>query len=274
MDVWESEGNPIIARPFTNSDPLSTGPDAQLIAFPGVLRGRLAINSWSDIVGTDAGIRKRINCCSDPCGCSSNRLDAYVGYRSYRVNEGLRITENLESTSLVGPTVLGTTIDLFDQFETTNTFHGGVIGIIHQRQRQRWSSEFVGRVALGNLNRAVSIQGETTVTVPSVDPVTRLGGLLAQPTNIGRYEEDEFVVLPEVQFNLQYNLTCHTKFVVGYTAMYLGDVVRPGNIVNTTVNGLQLDPSLPLTGPNDPSFAWKDSSMWLMGLNLGFELEF
>ena len=98
--------------------------------------------------------------------------------------------------------------------------------------------------------------------------------MLAQPSNIGVYEENEFVVLPEVQFNLLYNLTCHTKFVVGYTAMYLGDVVRPGNIMDTTVNGLQLDPTLPMAGPEDPSFAWDTSSMWLMGLSLGIELDF
>ncbi len=271
---YQSDGNPALTRPFTNADPLVPGPDSQLVGFDGVLSGRLTINSSSDIYGGDLGIRKNLLCCSDPCDCSSFRVDCYAGYRYFRVREGLRITENLESTSLVGPTALGTRIDLFDDFQTRNEFHGGVIGMVAQHQHQKWTAEVVSRLALGNINREVTIDGQTTVTVPTVPPLTRQGGLLAQQTNIGTFEDNEFAVLPEFQVNLGYNLTCHTKFMVGYTFLYLGDLVRPGDVIDPTVNGLQLDPSLPLAGPARPEFAPNDSETWLMGLSLGVELNF
>jgi len=271
---WESDGNPIIARPFNNVDPLRTGPDRELIGFDGVLRGTLTINTSSDIFGGDAGIRKNLYCCSKPANCSSFRVDGYAGYRYFKVREGLRITENLESTSLVGPTALGTRIDLFDDFQTRNEFHGGVLGMVAQHQHQKWTAEVVSRVAIGNIHREATINGQTTVTVPTVAPVTRAGGLLAQPTNIGTYEDNDFAVLPEFQLNLGYNLTSRAKFMMGYTFMYLGDLVRPGDIVDTTVNGNLLDPTLPFAGPERPEFAWNDSEMWLMGLSLGVELNF
>ena len=56
--------------------------------------------------------------------------------------------------------------------------------------------------------------------------------------------------------------------------MYLGNVVRPGDTIDEQVNGLQLDPFLPLVGPERPHFDWSDSSLWVMGLNLGMEFSF
>lgn len=274
QQTWQSNGNPAIARPFTNVDPLNPGPDAQIIGFDGVLTGTLTINSSSEIYGGDTGIRKNLYCCSDPCSNSSYRVDGYAGYRYFRVREGLRVTENLESVSLVGPTVLGTRIDLYDDFQTRNEFHGGNVGMVFMHQRNRWTSEVVSRVAFGNLDREVRINGQNTVTVPGLPPVTRPGGLLAQPTNIGVYEDSDFAVLPEFQFNLGYALSNHTKVTVGYTFLYLGDLVRPGDAINTNVNGLQLDPNLPLVGPTSPTFAWHDSEMWLMGLSIGAEFTF
>ena len=236
--------------------------------------GILNINSSSEIYGGDAGVRKCLYCTSDPCSNRSTRVDCYAGYRYFRMREGLRISESLVSTALAGPTVLGTTIDLYDDFQTRNEFFGGNLGLIVTRQHNRWTTELITRVALGNLDREVRIDGQNTVTVPGLPAVVRPGGLLAQPTNIGVYEDSEFSVLPEVQFNLGYAVSNHAKILVGYTFMYLGDTVRPGDIIDPNVNGLQLDPALPLVGPSNPLFAWNDSSMWLMGLTLGAEFTF
>lgn len=274
QQAWQSNGNPAVARPFTNVDPLVPGPDSQIIGFDGVLAGTLTINSSSEIYGGDTGIRKNLLCHSNACTGSSYRVDGYAGYRHFRVREGLRMTENLESIALVGPTVLGTTIDLYDDFQTRNEFHGGNVGMVFMGQHNRWTSEIVSRVAFGNLDREVRIDGRNTVTVPNLAPVTRPGGLLAQPTNIGVYEDSDFAILPEFQFNLGYAMTNRTKLTVGYTFMYLGDLVRPGDAIDTNVNGLQLDPNLPLVGPTSPTFAWNDSEMWLMGLTVGAEISF
>lgn len=272
--MWESDGDPTIARPFFNVDPLVNAPDSQLIGQDGVIRGKLTINTSSEIFGGDIGIRKNLICCSDFCGSTSTRIDGYAGYRYFKVREGIRITEDLESTSLVGPAVLGTTINLFDDFQTRNEFHGGVIGIVMAQQYRRLTAEVTSRLSIGNLSREVRVDGATTVTVPTLPSVQREGGLLTQPSNIGVYRDDSFEVLPEFQLNLAYNIRCNTRLHVGYTFMYLGEVVRPGDIIDPTLNGLALDPTLPQVGPERPRFAWNDSQMWLMGLNLGVEINF
>lgn len=271
---WSSDGDPAYARPFFNVDPLVNAEDAQLISFDSVLRGTLNINTSSEILGGDIGLRKNLCCSSDACSQTSRRLDGYLGYRYFRVNEGVRISEQLESIALTGPTVLGTTIDLFDDFQTRNEFHGATIGVVGAMQKGRWTTEVLSRVAFGNISRQVTIAGANTLTVPGVAPVTNVGGILAQSTNIGVYEEDDFAVLPEVQVNLSYAVKCNMRLNAGYSFMYLGDIVRPGDIMDRSVNGQLLDPTLPVTGPSRPSFAWNDSTMWLMGLNLGVEVNF
>ena len=271
---WSSDGDPAYARPFFNVDPLVNAEDAQLISFENVLRGVLNIHTSSEILGGDIGIRKNLCCSADACSQNSRRLDGYLGYRYFRVDEGIRISERLESISLTGPTVLGTTIDLFDDFQTKNEFHGATIGVIGAMQRGRWTTELMSRVAFGNLSREAIINGATTTTVPTLAPVTNPGGLLAQSTNIGVYEDDDFAVLPELQLNLSYAVKRNMRLTAGYSFMYLGDVVRPGDIIDRSLNGQLLDPTLPVTGPSRPSFVWNDSSMWLMGLNLGVEVNF
>ena len=272
--IWSSAGDPAYARPFYNIDPLVDAEDAQLIGFDGVVQGSLQINTQSEIFGGDIGLKKNLICCSDFCNSTSTRLDAYLGYRYFKVREGVNISESLESTALTGPTVLGTTIDLFDDFQTRNEFHGANIGFVAMQQYGRWTTEVTSRLAIGNISREVAINGSTTVTVPSLPSVTRTGGLLAQSSNIGTYRDDEFAVLPELQINLGYNVNCNTKFIVGYNFMYLGELVRPGDIIDRTVNGLALDPTLPFAGPERPRFDFFDSRTWLMGINLGVAFNF
>lgn len=279
-ESWQSTGDPGLAVPFTNVDPLNPGPDSEVVAgfdpilANNILAGTLTINSSSEIYGGDAGIRKQIYCCSNDCSKYSYRVDCYAGYRYFRVREGLRISESLESTSLVGPTVLGTTIDLYDDFRTQNEFHGANFGTVVMTQRGRWSTELVSRIALGNVDREVRIDGQTTVNVPTVAPDVRPGGIFTQTSNIGVYQDDDFAVLPEIQLNVGYTVSNHTRLTAGYTFMYLGNIVRPGDVIDTNVNGLYLDNSLPFNGPERPRFAWNDSTMWLMGLSVGAEFTF
>ena len=274
QNVWQSAGDPLLARPFNNVDPLVDAPAAQILAEDGVLSGRLRINTSSEIFGGDIGIRKNVWCCADVCGSTSTRLDCVAGYRYFKVREGVRVIEDLESTALVGPTVLGTTINVYDDFQTRNEFNGANIGFVLAQQYKRLTAEFTGRLALGNLSREVMIDGATTVTVPGLAPVTSAGGLLAQPSNIGTYRNDDFAVLPEVQFNMLYNIRRNTRLSLGYTFMYLGDIVRPGDVMDTSVNGTVLDPTVPVTGPDRPQFTFDDSRTWLMGLNFGVEVNF
>ena len=266
-----SSGDPALARPFFNVDPLVNGPDAELIAYPNLLDGTISARASSELYSGSLLLRGLLCCHENACQTVSERVSLVGGYRFFRMNESLDITENLVVTATGGLVAQGTTFDIQDSFRTSNEFHGSEFGLSYERQRDIWSVELLGSVAFGQMCRQVSINGTTTTTVPTLAPDTRSGGLLAQSTNIGDYEDCEFVALPQLQANLGCRLTDRCRATVGYTFFYVGEVARPGDQIDTTVNGELLDPSLTPTGPSRPAFNLADTDLWITGLNLGLE---
>ena len=121
-DSWSSPGNPVLARPFLN---VGSGlEDSQLVAFPNVLAGTVRVATSSDLRSAEALLS--MNWLQ---GCRG-RVDLLGGYRYFRFREGVLVQENLVSTDPGGFVPVGTTIDLFDQFDTSNSFHGGEIGLL------------------------------------------------------------------------------------------------------------------------------------------------
>ena len=53
----------------------------------------------------------------------------------------------------------------------------------------------------------MDIVGSTVVAQPGLAPEVNVGGLLAQPTNIGRFTDDKFAVVPELGVTLGYQVT-------------------------------------------------------------------
>ena len=92
------------------------------------------------------------------------------------------------------------------------------------------------KLALGNTQSRVSINGSTVVTEPSQSPVTSPGGLLALPTNIGNYQRDSLTFIPELGATVGYDLTCRLKLTVGYTFLYWSQLMRPGDQIDTNVD--------------------------------------
>src|SRR5207253_2324930 len=113
------------------------------------------------------------------------------------------------------------------------------------------------------LREEVHITGFTQNTLPGTAPVTAAGGLLAQSTNIGNHSRDSFAVVPELGVTLAYQVTSGVKLSVGYSALYLSEVVRPGDQIDPGVNpnlvpafaGGAVLPPLP-GGPRRPGFAF------------------
>ena len=271
---FSSRGNPTFARPFFNVDPAAPGPDARVVSFDTELDGSIAVTTSSELYAGNLGLRCNVRCDSISCDSSSHRLDLIAGYRFFRIREGLQISDSREVVGFGGPLNFGTTIDSVDRFHTANEFHGGEIGMIAATQHGRWFGELLGKVAFGNIERNVRIEGLTTTTDPGVGTTVASGGLLAQPTNMGSYEDAEFSVLPEFQANLGYHVDANLRLLVGYTFLYLGDVVRPGDTIDPAVNGTLLDPLVPFSGSSQPSFSFRDTDMWVMGINFGVEYTF
>jgi outer membrane protease len=98
--------------------------------------------------------------------------------------------------------------------------------------------------------------------------------LLAQPTNIGSYEDSTFAVLPEASINVGYQVTRHVRTFVGYTFLYLNNTVRAADAIDPVVNSTQIGGGT-LVGDARPAFSFDDeSSLWLQGVNVGVDVRF
>jgi hypothetical protein len=267
-----SGGDPILARPFLDA---TTGlQNAELIAFPGLLTGSgSASASSTGLVG--AGVLIHRNLC---CGCWG-RLDLLAGYRFLEFTDDLAINEALVSTappSALNTVVPGTTTMLTDRFRAQNVFNGFDTGLHGEFRHGQWMLEWQAQVAIGSTHRIDDINGTTTVTVPGAPPpVTSAGGLLALPGNIGHPSDHHVSFIPEVGVNLGYQLTRYLRAYAGYTFLYWPEVVRMGDLIDTTVNPNRLPgAAIPGLGPANPAPTGNHSDLWVQGINLGLELRF
>jgi hypothetical protein len=63
---------------------------------------------------------------------------------------------------------------------------------------------------------------------------------------------------------------------VGYSFLYISNVLRPGNQVNrvTSANLVPSDQGYAQAGPNLPVYQFHTSTFWAQGLNLGLDFHF
>lgn len=262
-------GPQIIARPFFN---VEEGQDSQLIQYPGIVHGTVQVDADTSLWSISPRLRWNLACeqmidCDPyyPGAAGGYRLDFLLGYRYVGLEDQLSIRESIAHVD--GNT--HTYFQLHDSFETSNDFHGADLGILWEGYRGPWSLEMIGRVGVGNTTQEVTISGATSVT-DTGPTFTDPGGLLALPSNIGTYSRDEFSVVPEFSITLGYAMTPRSRFLVGYTFMYWDNVVRAGDIIDTTVNQSLL-PAPQGNNPARPSFAFSDTDFWAQGLSLGLD---
>jgi hypothetical protein len=260
-----SNGTAIVTRPFFNA--LTGRPDTELVSFPGIVAGAVAADTESRLIGGGANFVK--NCC---CSCCA-RLDLLVGFRYLNLRDDLTVREDL--TTLAGSGLpAGTRFVIVDHFHTDNDFYGVPVGFAWER---RLGNFFVGTrasVAMGVVHQTVTIDGSTVIAPPGGPPVVSPGGLLAQPTNIGRYTSDRFAVVPEVGVRLGVQATERLRAFVGYDFLYWSNVVRAGDQVDLRVNTNQIAPPRPLAGPAVPAFAPVRTDYWAQGIGVGAEYRY
>jgi Putative beta barrel porin-7 (BBP7) len=255
-----SNGLPILARPFFN---VNTGmEDSELVAYPGVVAGRIGVTSTMDLRGAD--IDMRLNWFKGCCW----KLDVLAGFRYVNLEETLSVNEFLNVPS-------GASIAVADGFGTHNNFYGGDIGLDLELRRGRWTLDMLGKVALGGITSTGHISGSTAFFVPG-QPVTAFpGGLLALPSNIGSYSKDQFAVSPEVDLRLKYQITPRIQAFLGYSFLYLDNVARPSGLINRAVNVTQLPSQIgpgALVGAANPVGGIRTTDFWAQGITVGLEI--
>ncbi len=254
--------SPILARPFFNI--LANQQDAALVAFPDQVEGSVDVRTSSEMHSLALLLRHNL------WRSRGDRIDVVGGYRYFRYREGLTVNERLRVTDLNGPVATGTTINLFDSFSTENDFHGGEIGISAVMNRGPWSFDMLTKLAVGNMYQSVNIQGSNLVSIPNQTPVLTPGGLLALSTNMGVYDRNDFAFLPELNLNARYCLSQNISLTMGYSLLWVTNVMRSGDQIDTGINVSQLPANgNSLIGPPRPAPILADTAMWLQGINLG-----
>ena len=117
--------------------------------------------------------RSCITCCEVPTGY---RFDALIGYRFLRLDDEVRVVEDLVSTDTSQPA--GAFI-VRDDFRTENQFHGVDFGASLRFCKGCFTFDLLSKVAFGTVHTQVDINGSTVIT-QNGQAQTFQGGLLAQ----------------------------------------------------------------------------------------------
>jgi hypothetical protein len=261
-----STGTPILARPFFDAS--TNQQNSLLVAFPGSSSGSIDIRAASGNL-----YEAHIDLTENIVDCGGLRINSLFGYRFYRYDEGLRILEVMTPTNPLFAS--GTQITSVDSFTTSNTFHGGDLGL---RTQYTWQNLCLGvrtSLAVGGVDRIIKISGSQITAVPGVAPVVQSGGLYALSTNIGKFHEDDWTVIPEFAFDLSWKVRDYLRLRLGYTLFGLERFARAADQLDFHVNSDLLPPvANPPAGPNRPAFIFKRDDVWVQTLSLGVELAF
>ena len=260
--TFSSNRNAILARPFFNTTVGNGVQDTQLIAFPNQSTGNISIATTSDVSGLNVMLRRLAY------RDRFTRIDWLYGYQHVSIEESLSINTNTLVTGNVNPALNGASIAVSDRFATQNDFNGVTYGFMGDRRMGCWKMESMFRLGLGNLRRQVNIGGTTTTTSAAGASNTEAQGLLARNTNGQPFKDDTFVVVPEVGFNVAYNIRPGLDFNVGYNYMLIPKVAQASRQIDKQ---LAVNLSEPLTGSLDPQLDFEERKYWLHSLGLGLQ---
>jgi hypothetical protein len=267
-------GSPLIARPTFDAQ---TGTESSYVdSYPGYVTGGITILNRSQFQGANIGPMLNL------VQTDRFRFDGLLSFRYLNLTESLNIADQYADVQPGSLTFGGQTIHMsdflsdLDTFRTTNSFYGGALGGRMNWASGRWLINATGRVGLGTVQERAVIQGSTTLTTAAGTQSILPGGILATTANIGNYYRSPFAVAPEAYLNIGYQITPRTTLRIGYSFIFLSNVLRPGNQVNrtTSANLLPSDPTYGNPGPNLPTYQFHTSSYWAQGLNLGLDWRF
>lgn len=262
---WTSDQWPILARPFYDAAIFDN--NAVVVAYPDRRTGAFEANFSSNLDTVEVLLRR-----GNGEGCTG-RIDFVFGYRYARLAERLSLASETTFVGTQEPQPQGTLLEAFDEFNTSNEFHGGQIGVVAATGYGRWSLEVLAKLALGGTTSRLLVDGRTLITLPGADPATYAGGMLALPSNMGVYEQTRFSTIPELGVTVGYNLTCRLKATAGYTFLYWSQVARPADQLPTVLNQTQFPPNTLVGYPApEPRFVLSDS--WAQGLSFGLDYRF
>ena len=301
-----SAGIPTLARPFIDSANIRAN-TVLLLANPGLGNARVLTDSSSRTWSIEANGLVNLYRTAPGCKCTFS-LDFLAGYRYLELDETLSINSATQlnvpgvTTPIFATGPFGTvtqiganitpvpvgfagvtvfspaTLLIRDDFRVANQFNGGQVGLRGEGRYGMVTLAVTGKLAFGLMHQRLEIAGGSGFNDPTRGSVgTAYGGLFANASNIGNYNNDEFVVIPEANINLGLNITRGLTTFIGYNFLYINKVARPGDQINPIVNTAQVPASANYGANNRPmtvSNLFVQSEYWIMGVNFGLQLRY
>jgi hypothetical protein len=247
----------IVTRPFFNVD---AGEQQSLpVNYPSSESGILTVDSASEMFGSDVYIMRPWK------STGTARINFLTGYQFSRFSESISI--HSISTNLDGRNgiPIGTQLEVRDAFRTSNEFHGWLVGLTTEIDGGNYTLSFLAKVGIGGVTHRISTSGSTTITDPG-GGTSITDGLLVAASNQGTFEQSRFTTIPEFSARYTRHLNDALDFSVGYSLIYWGHAVQPGN---------QIDLNVDSTGNSgQPAMPFKIDHYWAQSLSMGITLRY
>src|SRR5262249_57940673 len=120
-----------------------------------------------------------------------------IGQQSTLLGGG---TSGFNGDVITAPATLG----IRDHFQTRNQFYGGQVGVQGEFRLGGFFLYGMSKIALGNNNEPIRIEGASTLAVPGAAPQTVNAGLLALASNRGTTSRHPFPHIPAPTLNAGY----------------------------------------------------------------------
>ncbi len=260
--VFDTSGNGSLVI----NEPVNGSLFTTLVSAPGIETGGVIVNASSSLGGADFNLKYNLYRAN---GWTINLLG---GYRYVELDEKLTITANSNlfttttfndsSGNVLATAGPGSTITMVDQFGTKNQFNGGQIGSDFQYLLGRWIFRGAAKLGIGDMHEVVNVNGYTNVFPSGGNPISLIGGNYAT-IQIGRYSNDQFALVPEGQLSVGYAITPWISSHIGYNFLFLSNVVRPGDQIDNSYNGI-----------NHPNVPMATSTFWSQGLTLSLQFQY
>lgn len=251
---------PVLAIPVNAASPFGANPAGETSLNPGGSASIARVDSSVEAWGGE------LNALLFPTSDDDFTLGYLIGGRYFGMQETFDLVDRFYDAANTGM------VTVRDSFQTRNQFAGVNLGGSAQWASGRWAAALTGKLAVGVVRQCLDIRGATVVNGAPFGMADTVfpGGVFSQPSNIGHHSRDTFGVLPEANMRVAFTVTQNLKVSVGYEAMYLNSVLRPGDQIDRTVN---VNQSMLFGGgaggPARPAAPMTDSGLWMHGVSFG-----
>jgi hypothetical protein len=254
----------MLVRPFFSEN--QNAESFETVASQGAASGSVVATTNTRLWGTEVNLWKNIY--YDWPG-RSMRLDFLAGFRYLDLGEDLSITS---LTVITQQPLAGNQLLVNDLFGTRNQFYGGQFGAVAKFFLDVVDLTIAFKLGLGDNAQEIHING---FQLENGKFISTNGGLLALPSNIGRFHSNQFAFVPEVDVLAHIPLCRHLSLEAGYTFLAISKVVRPGDQIDPVIDVTQI-PNFPAGGAAPlgvprPSVPFKQADIWAQGFTLGLE---